>query len=372
MKALYEHGFPVPQAIDNNRHAVLMTLVDARPLVQLRQLARPARAYLSAMELISRLAGKGLVHCDFNEFNLLINDQSEDLTLIDFPQMVSVTHANARELFDRDVACIVRFFSKKLGYVPERDPALPYVRPSFDDAVAAGRAEDAAAAAEGVPGAGARGGAVSLDVELEASGFKRQYQAVLEEVFAAERQQEEEGGEGEEPEQGGERQEEWAASGSGDSSSEEGEEEEEEGQGPAAGASEGEVEGEGRGTGKGGRRANGSAAAAGACASGSEGEGGEGSDDEEASSSGGDDEEGSLAGGPRSKGQRRMTAAAISAAAAGGGAKPHRLKAHDVQHIYTEERKKQKQRQALARATSSRNASKIKGRGKAAAVSDGW
>jgi RIO-like serine/threonine protein kinase len=60
------------------------------------------------MDLIHRLAAAGLVHCDFNEFNLLINEQ-EHLTLIDFPQMVSVSHANALELFERDVDCIVRW-----------------------------------------------------------------------------------------------------------------------------------------------------------------------------------------------------------------------------------------------------------------------
>ncbi len=36
-----------------------------------------------------------------------------------------------QELFERDVECIVRFFSKKLGYVPERDEELEVVRPSF-------------------------------------------------------------------------------------------------------------------------------------------------------------------------------------------------------------------------------------------------
>eukprot|EP00983_Pelagomonas_calceolata_P039579 1137229-Pelagomonas_calceolata.AAC.2 len=29
------------------------------------------------MELISRLASKGLIHCDFNEFNLLITEDEE-------------------------------------------------------------------------------------------------------------------------------------------------------------------------------------------------------------------------------------------------------------------------------------------------------
>lgn len=34
MTALGQHNFPVPVAIENNRHAVLMSLVDAFPLVQ--------------------------------------------------------------------------------------------------------------------------------------------------------------------------------------------------------------------------------------------------------------------------------------------------------------------------------------------------
>ncbi len=34
MKALGEHGFPVPRAVDHSRHAVLMSLLDASPLVQ--------------------------------------------------------------------------------------------------------------------------------------------------------------------------------------------------------------------------------------------------------------------------------------------------------------------------------------------------
>ena len=34
MTALGKHGFPVPVAIENNRHAVLMSLIDGCPLVQ--------------------------------------------------------------------------------------------------------------------------------------------------------------------------------------------------------------------------------------------------------------------------------------------------------------------------------------------------
>ena len=36
MVALGEHGLPVPYAVAHNRHCVLMTMVDAVPLVQVR------------------------------------------------------------------------------------------------------------------------------------------------------------------------------------------------------------------------------------------------------------------------------------------------------------------------------------------------
>ena len=46
-------------------------------------------------------------------------DEECKVTLIDFPQMVPTSHTNAQELFDRDVACITRFFSSKLKFVSE-------------------------------------------------------------------------------------------------------------------------------------------------------------------------------------------------------------------------------------------------------------
>ncbi|DBA87222.1 hypothetical protein WJX77_011007 [Trebouxia sp. C0004] len=160
MVALGEHGLPVPYAVAHNRHCVLMTMVDAVPLVQVRELGNPGEIYQQCMGMMARLAELGLVHCDFNEFNLLVNDDDE-LTLIDFPQMVSTSHANAQELFDRDVECVLRFFKKKLGYIPEHDESLPYVRPDFQ-AILTDSADR-----EG------------LDVELAASGFGQQHQQML-------------------------------------------------------------------------------------------------------------------------------------------------------------------------------------------------
>ena len=47
------------------------------------------------MEMVIDLARHGLIHGDFNEFNLILDESTRALTLIDFPQMVSTSHENA-------------------------------------------------------------------------------------------------------------------------------------------------------------------------------------------------------------------------------------------------------------------------------------
>ena len=44
------------------------------------------RIFPVCMQLVAQLARRGLVHCDFNEFNLMINEAGV-VTLIDFPQV---------------------------------------------------------------------------------------------------------------------------------------------------------------------------------------------------------------------------------------------------------------------------------------------
>jgi len=155
MKALYEHKFPVPTPLDWNRHCVLMSLVKAYPLTQVKKLKNPGKVYADLMNLLIRLAQYGLIHCDFNEFNLLIND-NEEITLIDFPQMVSTSHLNADMYFNRDVQCVRTFFQKKFDYETDTFPIL-----SVD-------AEKK----------------YSLDIAVAASGFSNDVQVELEELTA--------------------------------------------------------------------------------------------------------------------------------------------------------------------------------------------
>ncbi|KAG0239312.1 hypothetical protein BGW41_007797 [Actinomortierella wolfii] len=115
MKVLHENGFPVPEPIDQNRHCIVMELIDAFPLRQISEVANPGKLYSDLMNLIVKLAQYGLIHGDFNEFNILIRDNGEPV-LIDFPQMVSTDHPNAEYYFNRDVECIRTFFKRRFQY----------------------------------------------------------------------------------------------------------------------------------------------------------------------------------------------------------------------------------------------------------------
>ena len=102
--------------------------------------------YEECMELIVKLANHGLIHGDFNEFNLML-DSNDHVTMYDFPQMVSTSHPDAEwcvarrsdrsvsagscckvadlfRYFDRDVQCIRTFFAKRFNFESENFPTF--------------------------------------------------------------------------------------------------------------------------------------------------------------------------------------------------------------------------------------------------------
>ncbi|MCJ1353421.1 MAG: hypothetical protein MMC33_003407 [Icmadophila ericetorum] len=182
MQKLWENGFKVPEPISQNRHTIVMELVDAFPLRQIREVPDPAGLYSELMEMILRLARFGLIHGDFNEFNILIKEEKPDESkeaestsidnfasksglsvtlvpvLIDFPQMVSIDHTNAAMYFDRDVNCIKRFFQRRFHFTSDAPG------PFFADAKKSV----------------GKYGTKRLDVEAEASGFSKKMAKELE------------------------------------------------------------------------------------------------------------------------------------------------------------------------------------------------
>ncbi|KAK0082813.1 hypothetical protein PV325_009800 [Microctonus aethiopoides] len=123
MKALEDRGFPVPKPIDFNRHCVVMQLIEGGPLSGVHEVECVEDLYDELMNLIVRLANHGVIHGDFNEFNIMITETGKPI-IIDFPQMVSTEHINAQYYFERDVNCIRDFFKRRFAYESELYPTF--------------------------------------------------------------------------------------------------------------------------------------------------------------------------------------------------------------------------------------------------------
>ncbi|KXT12064.1 hypothetical protein AC579_1861 [Pseudocercospora musae] len=167
MRVLYREGFPVPEPLAWSRHTVVMEFIDSFPLRMIDTVADPGKLYADLMDLIVRLAKRGLIHGDFNEFNILIKEEANGdkikviPILIDFPQTVSTNHANAQYYFDRDVACIKRYFERRFKYTSD-EPG-----PFFVDSIQGVEADQ------------------RLDIEVEASGFSKKMGKELERFVEA-------------------------------------------------------------------------------------------------------------------------------------------------------------------------------------------
>ncbi|QIW99082.1 hypothetical protein AMS68_004600 [Peltaster fructicola] len=156
MRVLHREGFAVPEPVAWSRHTVVMEFIDAFPLRMIQSVPDPGTLYAELMAMIVSLAQRGLIHGDFNEFNILIKEEPQDALeprlipiLIDFPQTLSTNHINAEYYFDRDVECIKRYFEKRFKYTS--DEPGPHLAESIKDINPETR----------------------LDIEVEATGFSK-------------------------------------------------------------------------------------------------------------------------------------------------------------------------------------------------------
>eukprot|EP00127_Corallochytrium_limacisporum_P003914 Clim_evm24s154 gene=Clim_evmTU24s154 len=163
MKALYDRGFPVPIPHDFSRHAIVMEYVTGHPMCQVSEIANPGEVYDKLICMLLDLAKVGLIHCDFNEFNIILKDDGTPV-MIDFPQMVSTSHRNAKMYFDRDAGCIRDWFERKYDFVAESVPSFT-----------------ADVAREGY-----------LDQEINASGYDAKMEGDLQRFLDGQRAEEEE------------------------------------------------------------------------------------------------------------------------------------------------------------------------------------
>lgn len=114
----------VPQPIDHNRHAVVMSVIKGKELAY--TIVEQPEWYLNdILNQIRRAYKLGFIHGDLSEFNIMVH--AEGCEIIDWPQYVTTDHLNAKELLYQDMSNILNFFNRKYGIKKDMQKAIRYI-----------------------------------------------------------------------------------------------------------------------------------------------------------------------------------------------------------------------------------------------------
>ena len=109
LKILYPE-VNVPEPVDYNRHAIVMSIAKGEELARTK-IDEPDWYLDEILEQVRKAYRLGIIHGDLSEFNIFFNP--EGCEIIDWPQYITPSHANAAELLQRDIGNVLSFFSRK-------------------------------------------------------------------------------------------------------------------------------------------------------------------------------------------------------------------------------------------------------------------
>lgn len=127
LNMLYLKGISVPKPIKQNRHVIVMSIIEGAELYYL-EIPNP-RKVLDEILLNTKKAYKdaGIIHADLSPYNIIVQ-LDEHILIIDWPQYVTVKHPNAEQLLQRDVQNVLRFFRRKLRLELNLNDALADIK----------------------------------------------------------------------------------------------------------------------------------------------------------------------------------------------------------------------------------------------------
>jgi len=111
LQKLYPH-VSVPRPIALEKHVLVMSLIDGAELAKVKKVAAPKTVLADVLENVRKTYQLGVVHADLSEHNIIIEPNGEIL-IIDWPQYVPAHQPRAREMLERDVANVLKYFRRK-------------------------------------------------------------------------------------------------------------------------------------------------------------------------------------------------------------------------------------------------------------------
>jgi len=113
LKLVFPCGVSVPRPVSQNRHVVVMGMIEGGELYHVQELPEPEKVLNEILGNVKTAYQRvGVVHADLSEYNVILKPDLHVL-VIDWPQFVTKDHPNAGALLERDVRNVLQFFQKR-------------------------------------------------------------------------------------------------------------------------------------------------------------------------------------------------------------------------------------------------------------------
>lgn len=127
LKLIQPYGIAAPPPIGQNRHVVVMGMIDGARLADWKEFPSPEKVLKEILRNVRKTYLKAhIIHGDLSEYNIILKSDRHIL-IIDWPQYVTTEHPNAKELLARDVQNVLQYFRRKHMLDADAEKALEYV-----------------------------------------------------------------------------------------------------------------------------------------------------------------------------------------------------------------------------------------------------
>jgi RIO kinase 2 len=127
LKLLYPKGVAVPEPIRQNRHVVVMSMIEGTELYHFSELPDVETVYHEILVNIRKTyRDVNMIHGDLSPFNIILR-LDNSILIIDWPQNVSTQHPNSKALLERDIVNVLTFFQRKYELKASLEDAINYV-----------------------------------------------------------------------------------------------------------------------------------------------------------------------------------------------------------------------------------------------------
>jgi RIO kinase 2 len=127
LKLVCPFGVAVPEPICQNRHVLVMGMIDGARMADWKKFPKPEKVLKRILSNVRKTYLKAhVIHGDLSDYNIILKPNLEVL-IIDWPQYVKADHPNAKELLARDVQNVLRYFRRKRMLKVDLEQALEYV-----------------------------------------------------------------------------------------------------------------------------------------------------------------------------------------------------------------------------------------------------